>query len=58
MQQQYFFNLYIFFLSSSFFLLGARCNSVLERSVIVRWVVGSILHRGPIELFLVTTSDP
>ena len=26
---------------------GARCSSV------VRWVVGSILHGGPIELFLV-----
>ena len=24
----------------------------------VRWVVGSILHGGPIELFLVTSSAP
>ena len=24
----------------------------------VRWVVGSILHGGPIELFLVPASDP
>ena len=24
----------------------------------VQWVVGSILHEGPIELFLVPTGDP
>ena len=28
-----------------------------ERSLMVRWVVGSILHGGPIDLFLVPTSD-
>ena len=27
-----------------------------ERSLIVRWVVGSILHGGPIGLFLVPAS--
>ena len=27
-----------------------------DRSLMVRWVVGSILHGGPIELFLVPTS--
>ena len=31
----------------------ARCSSVLERSLMVQWVVRSILHGGPIELFLV-----
>ena len=29
-----------------------------ERSLMVRWVVGSILHGGPIELFPVPTSAP
>ena len=29
-----------------------------ERSLLVRWVVGSILHGGPIELCLVPTSAP
>ena len=29
-----------------------------ERSLMVRWVVGSILHGGPIELFLVPASVP
>ena len=35
---------------------GARSSSVVERSLVVRWVVGSIFHGGPIELFLVTVS--
>ena len=35
---------------------GARCSSVIERSLLVRWVIGSILHGGPIELFLVPAS--
>ena len=39
-----------------------RCNdamrvlditAVVERQLVVRWVVGSIHHSGPIELFLV-----
>ena len=34
--------------------LGAKCSSVL----IVRCVVGSILHDGPIELFLIPASAP
>ena len=29
-----------------------------ERSLMVRWVVGLILHGGPIELFLVPPSAP
>ena len=29
-----------------------------ERSLIVRWVIGSILHGGPIELFFVLASAP
>ena len=29
-----------------------------ERSLMVRWVVGSTLHGGPIELFLVPASAP
>ena len=29
-----------------------------ERSLMVRWVVGSILHGGPIELILVPASAP
>ena len=37
---------------------GARCSSVVRAFLMVRWVVGSILHGGPIELFLVPASDP
>ena len=29
-----------------------------DRSLMVRWVVGSILHGGPIERFLVPASVP
>ena len=29
-----------------------------EHSVMVWWVIGSILHGGPIELYLVPASDP
>ena len=29
------------------------CSSVIERSTMVRWVVGSIHYGGPIKLFLV-----
>ena len=29
-----------------------------ERSLMVQWVVGLILHGGPIELFLVPASAP
>ena len=35
---------------------GARCSSVVERSFVVRWVVGSIPHGGPTELFLIPPS--
>ena len=38
---------------SNSFRLGARCSSVVERPLIVSWVVGSIPHGGPSELFLV-----
>ena len=34
------------------------CSSVKERSLIVRWVVGSILHGGLIKLFLVQANAP
>ena len=38
---------------------GAGRSSEVERSLVVRWVVGSILHGcGPIELFLVPVSAP
>ena len=33
-------------------------SPLYEGSLMVRWVVGSILHRGPIELFLVSASAP
>ena len=32
--------------------------NVVEHLLMVKWVVGSILHGGPIELFLVPASDP
>ena len=31
---------------------------VVERLLMVRWVIGSILHGGPIELFLIPVSAP
>ena len=34
-------------------LEGTRCSSLVQRSILVRWVLGSIRHDGPIELFLV-----
>ena len=37
---------------------GARCSSVVRVLLMVRWVVGSILHGGPTELFLVSTIAP
>ena len=36
--------------------VGRRCSSEVERPLIVRWVVGSIAHGEPIELFLVPAS--
>ena len=48
-------------------LAGTRITQVIlniifwlsmERSLMVRWIVGSILHGGPIELFLIPTSAP
>ena len=42
-----------------FYVAGAGRSSEVERSLMVRWVVGSILHGvGPIELFLVPASAP
>ena len=37
---------------------GARYSSVIEHSLMMRWVVGSIIHVGLIELFLVPASVP
>ena len=37
---------------------GARCSSEVERSLMVQWVIGSILHGGPIELSFVPASAP
>ena len=37
----------------------ARCSSVVvSADGIVRWVIGSIPHHGPIELFLISASAP
>ena len=33
-----------------------RCKSVVERLIMLHWVVGSTLHDGTIELFLVSAS--
>ena len=35
---------------------GARCSSAVEPPPMVRWIVGSILDSGPIELFVVPAS--
>ena len=39
----------IFNILNSYANVGAKRNSVVERPLMVRWVVGSILHGGPIE---------
>ena len=44
-------NLYVHF-------QGTRCSSVAEHPLLVQWVVGSIPHGGPIELFFVPASAP
>ena len=36
--------------------MGTRCSFVVERLLMVRWVVGSIPRGGPIELFIVPAS--
>ena len=41
-----------------FFVVVLSCNSVAERPVMVRWVIGSILHGGPIKQFLVLGNAP
>ena len=35
---------------------GARCSSMIERLLMLRWVDRLILHGGPIELFLIPAS--
>ena len=37
---------------------GPRCSSVVECLFMVRWVIRSMPHNGPIELFLVPVSVP
>ena len=44
--------------TSTFYLMGARCSSLVECLFMVWWVVGSIPHGGPIDLFLMATSVP
>ena len=45
-------------LLSFLLVLGARCSPVVERSLILRCFVGSILHDGVNELFRVPASAP
>ena len=47
---------YITVLASN--IIGEGRSSEVERSLMVRWVVGSIRHGGPIELFLMKASYP
>ena len=35
---------------------GVRRSALVERPLLIRWVVGSLAHGGPIELCLVTDS--
>ena len=37
---------------------GARCSSMVEHPIMVRWVFRSIPHGGLIDLFLVPASAP
>ena len=37
---------------------GAKCSFEVKRPLKVRWVVVSILHGGPAELFLVPATTP
>ena len=38
--------------------MGTRGSSVVERPLMVSWVVGTIPHGGHIEIFLVPASTP
>ena len=55
---KYLFIYLIIYLVSYLFTYEARCSSLEERLQMVRCVVGSIPHGGPIELFVVLTSAP
>ena len=39
-------------------MFEARCSSVVERLLMVRWVIGSFPFGGPIKLFLISASAP
>ena len=41
-----------------FYYTGAGRSSEVKRSLMVRWIVGSILHGGSTELFLIPASAP
>ena len=43
---------------ASQYQLHHRGRSMVEHLLMVQWVVRSILHEGPIELFLVPASAP
>ena len=36
--------------------VGASCSSEIERPLMVSWVVGSISHGGPTDLFVIPSS--
>ena len=44
--------------ASCVYVRGVRSSSVVECLLMVRWVIGLILHGGLIELFLVPASAP
>ena len=48
-----FYFIYFCFVSLSYFYLERDVTQWLERSLMVRWVVGSISHGGSVELCLV-----
>ena len=54
----FYLTMYLTYFIDSYFIDGARCSSVVEGSLVVRWVVRSILHGGPIQLFLVPSNAP
>ena len=53
----YFLFIYLFKSSQSLGFLNSG-SSVVECSLMVRWVVGSVSHGGPIELFFVSAIAP
>ena len=57
-EKWFFFSVHIFFFVIASLDVGMRSSSVVEHLFMVRTVIGSIPHGGPIEQFLVLVGAP